>query len=64
MNINTFDLNCGAFQNHSEKSEGGKAGNIALKCIYMYMEGAGDLVWAFFFHRDLLILPNIRDWLS
>ena len=27
--------------------------------IYIYMEGAGDLV-LFFFHRGLLILPNIE----
>ena len=45
------------FQNPSEKSEAGKAGNIAL--VYIYMEGAGDLVF-FSFHNDLLILPNLK----
>ena len=34
------------FQNPSETSEAGKAGNIAL--VYIYMEGAGDLVFFFF----------------
>ena len=45
------------FRNPSEKSEAGKAGNIAL--VYIYMEGAGDLVF-FFFLSDLLILPNLE----
>ena len=55
MNINSFDFNLGAFQNHSEKSEGGKARNIAF--VYIWK---AQVIWCFFFHRDLLILPNIH----
>ena len=45
------------FQNPSEKSEAEQAGNIALVYIYMWKV---LVIWCFFFHSDLLILPNLE----